>query len=451
MASAHLHRTLGTPTNEKKWTYSAWIKRSQYTAGHGQFLIACFTDASNRGRVYIEDGANSQLEVADRVGGSFDLQKKTNAMLRDESAWYHIVVGHDRTIATPVTNMYINGVLQTSFAGDNTVSQNAATSWNKSGSTMLIGKYGGGAQYFSGSMAHVHFCDGYLYAASDFGQTNTSTGIWTPKTSPSVTYGNNGFFLKFDNSGNMGLDSSGESNNFTTSGTIIQPKDTPSNVFATLNPLTKDGGGAKTYSNVNTTVLESADSWTTAHSTLGVTTGKWYYEGKVTYSNNQEAYLGACSQQTIQDRVNSTHYLGQTTGSVGYYTGNGSYYKGAGAVSYGSAVSGGNIVGVALDLDNNFIYFSINGVWQNSGNPASGASGTNGISLPSGMTSGDNIFLSVSPNQSTINCNFGNGYFGTTAVSSAQNPDDGIGIFEYDVPAGYRALCTKSINAEEYS
>ena len=47
--------------------------------------------------------------------------------------------------------------------------------------------------------------------------------------------------------------------------------------------------------------------------------------------------------------------------------------------------------------------------------------------------------------------NFGNGYFGTTAVSSAQNPDDGIGIFEYDVPAGYRALCTKSINAQEYS
>ena len=76
MASAHLYRTLGTPTNEKKWTYSAWIKRSQYTAGHGQFLIACFTDASNRGRVYIEDGANSQLEVADRVSGSFDLQKK---------------------------------------------------------------------------------------------------------------------------------------------------------------------------------------------------------------------------------------------------------------------------------------------------------------------------------------------------------------------------------------
>ena len=451
MASAHLHRTLGTPTNEKKWTYSAWIKRSQYTSGHGQFLIACFTDASNRGRVYIEDGASSQLEVADRVSGSFDLQKKTSASLRDESGWYHIVVGHDRTISTPVTNMYINGVLQTSFAGDNTVAQNAATSWNKSGSTMLIGKYGGGAQYFSGLMAHVHFCDGYLYAASNFGETDTTTGIWKPKTSPSVTYGNNGFFLKFDNSANMGLDSSGESNNFTTSGTIIQPKDTPSNVFATLNPLTKDGGGAKTYSNVNTTVLESADSWTTAHSTLGVTTGKWYYEGKVTYSNNQEAYLGACSQQTIQDRVNSTHYLGQTTGSVGYYTGNGSYYKGAGAVSYGSAVSGGNIVGVALDLDNNFIYFSINGVWQNSGNPASGASGTNGISLPSGMTSGDNIFLSVSPNQSTINCNFGNGYFGTTAVSSAQNPDDGIGIFEYDVPAGYRALCTKSINAEEYS
>ena len=104
-----------------------------------------------------------------------------------------------------------------------------------------------------------------------------------------------------------------------------------------------------------------------------------------------------------------------------------------------------------MDLDNNKIYWSKNGTFQNSGDPTSGATGTGAISI----TSGYDYFFSLSdasnPDTSVYSCNFGNGYFGTTAVSSAQNPDDGIGIFEYDVPAGYRALCTKSINAEEYS
>lgn len=438
MASAHLYRTLGTPTNEKKWTYSAWIKRSQYTAGHGQFLIACFTDASNRGRVYIEDGANSQLEVADRVSGSFDLQKKTSASLRDESAWYHIVVGHDRTISTPVTNMYINGVLQTSFAGDNTVAQNAATSWNKSGSTMLIGKYGGGAQYFSGLMAHVHFCDGYLYAASDFGETDTTTGIWKPKTSPTVTYGNNGCFLKFDNAANMGLDSSGESNNFTTSGTIIQPKDTPSNVFATFNPLDwANRNIALTNANGTATNTDTAN-WQGkyAMSTLGMSAGKYYAEFKVGNIGTNQLYVAGIIAEPESQNINSS--IGSF--GLGLYSPGKIFNLGSEAQTSLGAIVADDIIGVAFDVTNGTLQFYKNG-------------STIGSQITSIATAGKLWRFGVNGYDGSwvMHANFGNGYFGTTAVTSAQNPDDGIGIFEYSVPSGYKALCTKSINAQEYS
>ena len=86
-----------------------------------------------------------------------------------------------------------------------------------------------------------------------FGETDSTTGIWKPKTAPSVTYGTNGFFLKFENSGAFGTDSSGNANNFTVNGTMTQTIDTPSNVFATLNPLDTRPDRINTFSNGNTT------------------------------------------------------------------------------------------------------------------------------------------------------------------------------------------------------
>ena len=446
MANSYLFRNFTSAGNRKTFTFSTWVKFSDATSI--STLFATGADSENR-LIFIrhDSGSGSTLKVDGKTSTNQTIEVRTNRAFRDTNAWYHIVLRVDTTQSTAAdrVRIYVNGVQETSFAQSTYPSQNYDTEVNKTANHM-VGRYSYSASnYMNGYMAHVAFVDGASLAPTSFGETDSTSGIWKFKSPSGVTWGTNGFHLKFENSGALGTDSSGNSNTFTVNGNLKQALDTPSNVHATLNSLTNDGGGAKTYSNGNTTVVESADNWTTAHSTLSVTTGKWYYEAKVTYSNNQEAYLGACSQQTIQDRVNSSHYLGQTTGSVGYYTGNGSYYKGAGAVSYGSAVSGGDIVGVALDLDNNFIYFSINGTWQNSGNPASGASGTNGISLPSGMTSGDNIFLSVSPNQSTINCNFGNGFFGTTAITSAGSNGNGS-LFEYDVPNGYYALNTKNIN-----
>jgi len=255
-----------------------------------------------------------------------------------------------------------------------------------------------------------------------------------------------------DNAANMGLDSGGGSNNFTTSGTIIQNKDTPNNVFATWNPLDSYYIGG-TGTNVNTTWQTNNSNYSYITSTLGASSGKWYWEVKVSAETGGTSNLlvGVTSTQPVAtDRT-----LGWNPNDVAY-RGNGNKKINNSDTSYGNTYAVGNIIGVAMDLDNNKLYFSKDGVWQNSGVPTSGSTGTGAIPLTASASTGLGFyFASISyvdgGQNATYQANFGNGYFGTTAVSSAQNPDDGNGIFEYDVPAGYRALCTKSLNAEEYS
>ena len=170
----------------------------------------------------------------------------TNRKFRDTSAWYHLVIATDTTQSTAGdrVKIYVNGVQETSFATSTIPNQNVQPHYLYNNMTKVIGAYANGpANYFDGQMAHFHMTDGTAYQASTFGETDATTGIWKPKVSPSVTYGNNGFFLKFDNSANMGLDSSGNTNNFTVNGTIIQTKDTPSNVFASLNAIDAAGNG----------------------------------------------------------------------------------------------------------------------------------------------------------------------------------------------------------------
>jgi len=131
------------------------------------------------------------------------------------------------------------------------------------------------------------------------------------------------------------------------------------------------------------------------------------------------------------------------TYSVLYYASGGNKYVNTSSSSYGDSYDNGDIVGVAIDLDNNFAYFSKNGVWQNSGVPTSGSTGTGGIAI----TAGKSYIPAVRMKNGTqCELNFGNGYFGTTAVSSAGSNASGIGVFEYDVPAGYTALSTKGLN-----
>ena len=450
MASTYLTRTLGTPTSQRIFTISAWIKRGELTA-HNYIIGQNSTNES-----YFRINSSDQLDFQDRDSGTgaSDFALTTNALLRDVSAWYHVVLSVDTTQATASDRgkLYINGELQT-LSASTYPPQNYDTMMNLSGATQKIGYV---FDFFDGSMAHVHFIDGTQYAASDFGETDATTGIWKPKTAPSVTYGNNGFFLKFENSGSMGTDSSGNGNNFTVNGNLTQNIDTPSNVFATLNPLqsnnAKDAVTAPSNGNLTFNDTNNAD-WRTMIGTLGVSSGKWYWEVKAT-SLSGSGMIGVGRQDYVSTTLNkiSNAYTGSNSGDYSFsYRENGTYYYNGTSSGSHTTFTTGNIVMIALDMDNGAIYTGVNGTWNDSGDPTSGASKT-GASY-TGIQTGEfyNPSVSASASNAQLSHNFGNGYFGTTAVASAQNPDDGIGIFEYDVPTGYRALCTKSINAEEYS
>ena len=456
MASTKLTRTPSGGDNQK-YTVSCWVKRTGLGASTTVYSTGD-TTANNNGRMLFID-ANDKIEISYYNSG-YTYEVTTNRVLRDTNAWYHIVVAFDSTQATASDRIkiWVNGELETSFETSSYPSLNA--SFNFGSATHYIGDLGGRSIYSDFVLSHLHYIDGTAYTASAFGETDATTGIWKPKTAPSVTYGTNGVFLKFENSGSMGTDSSGNANNFTVNGTLTQTEDTPSNVFATLNGLIRNAtGGTLTLSNGNTQGYSASTSvFGGFSSTLGVSSGKYYWEVKLVSTTAGAFYtlVGVTSENYVNFVSSASRSDGMAGSGIAsraetyeYLVYNGNKQHDGTATAYGDTMTTGDIAGIALDLDNNYIYFSKNGTWQNSGDPTSGATGTGAaFSLDTGLV----YFPIVDQyHTNTTAINFGNGYFGTTAVSSAQNPDDGIGIFEYDVPAGYRALCTKSINAQEYS
>ena len=412
MATAYLTRSLSSTSTS--WTFSAWVKRERFDLTN--YLISwgnSGTDAT--GILFTSSGEFSYYSEAPE----YNHYKLTSAKYRDVSAWYHVVCKCDAGAIT----LYVNGEEPTQSWSSGSAGQALDTS------TMAIGKWVTSAYYHHGYMTHVNFVDGTAYAPTSFGQSD-SNGVWIPKPSPSVTYGSNGFFLKMDNSGNMGLDSGGGSNNFTTSGTITQAKDTPSNVFATWNSLIKTPHQL-VYSNGNTTTASGGNSWYSTQSTLGVTSGKWYWECK---GLGADSMIGVASP-TID--MNQSLSISQTGTTFFYNQDGGEMRKDASntTADYGT-LSTSDILGIAFDMDNKTITYYKNGVAFIT-NYAISTAITDTAMLSMNMYGGSNV----------INTNFGNGYFGTTAVTSAGANASDNGIFEYDVPTGYTALSTKGLNS----
>ena len=444
MANTYLTRTNSSPTNPKKYTWSSWNKID--SGGWYPF----FSTTHQGGHSYIGFGASSSsfglIEHGDSAGTLYYLS--TSSIQRDTSGWYHVVVQFDSTQSTASDRIkiYINNLLQTSFVNSNYPSQNL-DSWFVDATTIEIGRRSqGSGQYYSGLISHAHFIDGTIYAPSTFGETDSTTGEWKINSNPGIStanYGNNGFWMFKDN--NSLNDNSGNSNNFTLGGgTLTKTEDCPSNVFATGNPLFSFLG---TWSNGNNSIVGSTSSGVRPQmwSTLGAKTGKFYAEAK--YTDKTGGMVGVSDYTATNTIINAGTYQGGATGSVGFWN-DGSKYVNDSSSNYGSAWNNNDIIQIALDLDNECVYFGINGTWQNSGNPASGASKTGAIALTN--TRDEDWFMSWGDgsqgNSATCHVNYGNGYFATTAVSSAGTNASNNGIFEYDVPTGYTALSTKGLN-----
>jgi hypothetical protein len=441
MASTYLTRTFGQAGNRRTFTISYWVKMGYVSTTADGWIMGSGADGSNSDDLYIHTG---RLNFSGYYGSTV-YGVRTSAKYRDLSGWYHHVIRFDSTQSTASdrARLYVNGELQTALDSDTYPSQNLETTYINTARQHTIGAsvYGSSiGNFFNGSISHFHFCDGYSYGADSFGSTDSTTGEWKINTSPSVTYGTNGFFILKD--GNSVTDQSPNTNNFTVGGgTLTKTEDNPSNVFATMNALDNYFASA-TFTNGNNTVNFNNTNERYLLGTMGFNSGKWYWEVKY------DAKSGDTHSKIGIESIMKAYPNGYEADSYGYRSSNGKKVNGGTFTTYGDSYTVGDIVGVAVDLDNNKIYFSKNGTWQDSGNPASGASGT-GAAFTVGTPSSGFYFPAVGKEDADtcqFSFNFGNGYFGTTAVSSAGTNASGIGIFEYDVPTGYTALSTKGLN-----
>jgi hypothetical protein len=431
-------RTFGTATSRKIMTFSFWCKRGKILNSGYYFPI--FHMAQGGIYTLLDFNETYNLRVLDSNGTDL----VTTRLFRDTSAWYHIVVAIDTTQATASNRikMYINGVQETSFGTATYPSLNADMSFNNN-VLNSIGQHSSALDYYyDGLLASVYFIDGQQLNVSSFGETDATTGIWKPK-SYSGSYGTNGFFLKFESSGSLGTDSSGNGNNFSVAtGTPTQTVDTPSNVFATMNLLNVTPSGGHTFSNGNTQVtIGAVDAATPA--TFGVKSGKWYWESKWTQKGGTDRY-GVMPDDASNQTAPHVTGIAWNEGSAEMWLLNSNY-----AGSWGSNPATNDIIMFALDYDNKAFYMGVNGTWRNSGIPTSGASKTGAVNFSSTSLDGKYLLPAIGKGNggtSTWQMNFGNGYFGSTAITSPVSDGAGLGKFQYAVPSGYYALCTKNIN-----
>ena len=432
-----LSHTPSSQGNQKKWTFSVWVKRTKL--GALQSIFGSGT-GSYHTRIYFD--TDDKLKWNNYSGGSYAGQKHSNAVFRDTNGWSHFVFRVDTTSSTASERMrmYVNGEQITSLGTSGDPSQNQNFEVGHTG-VHYIGGYSNSAD-FEGVMSHFHYCDAQTYAPTEFGETDSTTGEWKIKTSPSVSYGVSGAFIL--KNGNSLTDQSGLGNNWSVgSGTLTKTEDNPSNNFATWYADSFDKGNQVSFSNGNNTTADAggtSDYDPKAWTTLGANTGKYYCEMKLTAFNTGRSYRAGVwfTNGNFSHESNANCFSG-----VKYtITGNAVtiYSFGSDVQSGLASFSAGDILGVAVDIDNGTIQYYKNGATYGSQitGLSSNFSGKSMMFCHTGEAGGGRTF--------TIDANFGNGYFGTTAVSSAGTNASGNGIFEYDVPTGYTALSTKGLN-----
>ncbi len=456
MANSYLVRTPSSAGNRKTFTISVWVKRSKLSYDYAYMVTAGEYNQDQMAQFKFD--SNDQFNISGYASnGSKDFRVHTNRRFRDTSAWYHVMAAVDTTQSTAAdrVKVYVNGVQETSFSEATYPSQNYDTAFNLNGIQSNIGVRAGTGVFFEGYLSHVAIVDGAALTPTSFGETDSTSGIWKFKSPTGVTWGTNGVHLKFESSGNLGLDSSGQTNNYTVNGNLKQALDTPSNVYATYNTnISQTANVAGRNASVGISLINgnlsngaTAAIFVNQLSTLGFSKGKFYAEFLTT--GDTYAAVGIVNQKYSDASLGA--YIGSDTTSgvnnIGYQSVTGAVKKNN-STSYTGATytSANDIIGVAVDMDNNYIYFSKNGTWQNSGDPTSGSTGTGGVAITQ-----DTYFFASDAHNNTgsgtqyIHANFGNGFFGTTAITSAGSNGNGS-LFEYDVPTGYYALNTKNIN-----
>jgi hypothetical protein len=427
--SAFLSKTFSTDgTSHDIGTVSVWLKRGELAAEQGIFTAG----SSNRHFIRFESGDTLTFRA---VTDSFHVQ--TTQVFRDPSAWYHIVIAYDTSQGTASNRvkMYVNGSQISSFSQTDYPDQNLDI---KLGAAELnaIGKDSEQANpYYDGYMAEFVYIDGQQLTPTSFGEFDEDSNIWKPIDVSGLTFGTNGFYLDFEDSGTLGNDVSGNNNDFASSGLAAtdQSTDTCTNNFATWNPL----DNARTYTGTidlsEGNLKQSNANDATLISTIAFNSGKWYMEFKCEDADNTRTF-------GIIDIAESNGYVGHSSiasaVSYGYKSSDGTIWIGQSSqASSVGTTSAGDIVSMAIDLDSSTKTIK----WQKNGSDLSGTT-----QLTISHSTSDYYFgiICRCDGGQVINANFGSPAY---AISSGNADANGHGNFEYQVPDGYFALCTKNL------
>ena len=433
---SYLSRTIQSGGDLRKWTLSFWFKLTASAGFDGDqyYLMTSKLSSSYDSLIFDVDSDNLFYY---QVAGVY---LKPNGAFRDTSAWGHLVIVYDSDNGTADDRriMYLNGT-RMSINDSQSLSQNTDSKFNSNSVHYIGARQDNNSSYYGDYyLADVVWSDGYAYAASDFGETKN--GVWIPKEF-SGSYGTTGYHLKFESSSDLGNDSSGNNNDWTTNNisTHDQLLDSPTfgssngGNYCTMNPL--NSGSNNTFSEGNLKVTNSSGGCT-ALGTMSLVTGhKWYFEGKVTGSGNN--WIGIIEENGYTNSANTNSSIAGSAGFNNYlYAYNGSIYYGANSSATGATITTGDIIGVLVDLESatNTIQFYKNGAAQGSAFNLTGT-GINYTPMSDrGSSTGNGFWF-----------NFGQeGTFGTG--SGGGNSDvNGYGSFYYNDGASAKAICTGNL------
>jgi hypothetical protein len=449
--SAYLSRTPSSTSDQKTWTFNTWIKLGNMPVASGSFATGSIFSAGGgvyNKRVdvqfYVNDGF--YIIIDQRLdGGTYYILEGTDSF-RDMSGWYMFTIIVDTTESTAADRirMYVNGTRLTNLTNTNGYpAQNSNLYVNTTGLAHYIGEtHHNTADYrLDAYLAEVNFVDGTAAEPSNFGET--INGIWVPKQY-SGSYGTNGFYLSFADSAAIGDDLSGNTNDFTANNLAASDvvPDSPTNNFATWNPLDKYNYNAPSEGNLRAL---TAGNNGTQNSTFAVSSGKWYFEVRngTAGSGSVVRLVGIAKEDTNITSIpysNSDCYL---------YYGSGDKYNGSSA-SYGDSWNAdGDIIGVAFDADNGALWFSKNGTWQNSATASEIADGTTTNAAFTGISGTYVMMVSKTGGTSSNDphhANFGqDSTFAGDETAGGNADSNGVGDFAYAPPSGFLALCSANL------
>ena len=431
-SSDYLSKTFGSGGNRKTATQSFWMKRSLLSTN----MMAGLTTTASGSYYGIQIMTDDVLDIYLYYSGSaWEGRLKTNRVFRDTNAWYHFVLAWDTTQSTASNRfkLYVNGVQETSFQVETYPNQNQDLDWNNNIAHQIMS---GGGGTFSGYLAEFVFIDGQALDPTSFGEFDEdSPNIWKPKDVSGLTFGNNGFYLDFENSGSLGADVSGNGNNFTVNNltSIDQSTDTCTNNFATLNPIYATGDFTFTEGNLQVDDKTTSNDKSTI-STIGFNQGKWYLEFKI-IDQGSRGYLGFTDGA---DRGLAEGNIRSSPAKWGMYMpafSSSSDTSGTVNSNLGTATDN-DIICFAFDADNGQLFMSKNGNID-----------TSSTATITGITTGNNFHFFINETASNADVsgysiNFGNPAY---SISSGNSDANGYGNFEYSVPSGYYALNSKNL------